>query len=243
MFDKWLRYSYADQKKRQHRLARLALSIVLFFVVSTLFSHFLLETVRVENSTMAPGLERGDRLFVLKWGFLSSGSASRASIPNLRRGELVLVSRESRILEKTGPLYSLFRTVVRFFTAQRLDPAGPDARVQIKRVVGMPGDELSMQDSVCRIREQGVAYMMTEHELSSTSYDLTTLPVPEGWSSEYPLSQNLDPVMVNPGSYFLLSDDRSCANDSRAWGPVEGTALLGKAIFRYWPFDRIGRIH
>jgi signal peptidase I len=47
---------------------------------------------------------------------------------------------------------------------------------------------------------------------------------------------------VPPNQYFVLGDHRSQSSDSRAWGYVPAENIYGKAVFVYWPLDRIGRL-
>jgi signal peptidase I len=49
--------------------------------------------------------------------------------------------------------------------------------------------------------------------------------------------------VVPPDDYFVLGDHRSSSNDSRVWGFVDRREIYGKAVFVYWPLDRIGRVH
>jgi signal peptidase I len=92
----------------------------------------------------------------------------------------------------------------------------------IKRVVGLPGD-------VVRI-DRGLVYVNDRR--------LREPYVP----SEYRDPQSLSPIVVPQDNYFVLGDHRSSSNDSRAWGTVPRKDIYGKAVFVYWPLDKLGRI-
>ncbi len=50
------------------------------------------------------------------------------------------------------------------------------------------------------------------------------------------------PVTVPSGELFVLGDNRNSSYDSHSWGPLDATRVIGRADFRYWPFDRLGPI-
>ncbi len=47
-------------------------------------------------------------------------------------------------------------------------------------------------------------------------------------------------IVIPPGHYFMMGDNRGASDDSREWGPVPEDWIIGEAFFTYWPPDRIG---
>ncbi|MFN3325352.1 MAG: signal peptidase I [Bryobacteraceae bacterium] len=99
---------------------------------------------------------------------------------------------------------------------------GDPTKSYIKRVIGVPGD-------IVEIREGSV---LVNGRLLREDY------VPE----EYRDSQSMPPATVAPDHYFVLGDHRNSSNDSRSWGPVPRRYVYGKAVFIYWPIEKMGLI-
>jgi signal peptidase I len=92
----------------------------------------------------------------------------------------------------------------------------------IKRVIGLAGDRIRIED--------GAVY-------------LNGKPLAEDYVPLAYADQRSTPETVVPAnSYFLLGDHRTMSNDSRDFGPVEAEFIYGKAVFGYWPMDRMGRV-
>jgi signal peptidase I len=92
----------------------------------------------------------------------------------------------------------------------------------IKRVMGIPGDEVEIRE--------GVVY------INGSRIDEPYL------SPEYRDYRSFSKVVVPFGQYFVLGDHRSSSNDSRHWGFVAHDLIYGKAIFSYWPIPRLGPV-
>jgi signal peptidase I len=93
----------------------------------------------------------------------------------------------------------------------------------IKRVIGLPGDRVEIDD--------GTVYV--------NGKQLDEPYVPDDFRDR----QSLTERMVPPDSYFVLGDHRSSSNDSRSWGTVDRRYIYGKAVFVYWPIEKMGRVH
>jgi signal peptidase I len=116
-----------------------------------------------------------------------------------------------------GPSYDHGATVERSCSRPT---AAPAHETYIKRVVGMPGDRIEIRDGHV-IRNGRPA----NEPFAASCAD----PV-----------CNLAAIVVAPGEYFLMGDNRGDSNDSRFWGPVPRSWIIGKAVATYWPPDRIG---
>jgi len=92
----------------------------------------------------------------------------------------------------------------------------------IKRVIGMAGDRIRI--------DGGLVYVNGE------ALDETYVP------AEYTDSRSYPEITVPANSYFVLGDHRSMSNDSRDFGSVDQSFIYGKAVFGYWPMDKLGRV-
>lgn len=240
MFDKWRKYSYVAQKQRRLHLFKALIWLFVSFLCFSVIGSLFVSTVVMENATMEPGILKGERFVVSPFPYGARLPVFSFRMPGLgapSRGDLVVLERST---SKISGFHRFANAIVRFFTGQRLS-GKLSASSSLKRVVGVPGDTLSMEDHVIRVKPLGDAYGLTEFELTSRAYDIAVPKLPEKWSSEFPFSGNMDPIVLAAGEYFLVSDDRSASNDSRVWGPVSVDSIVAKVMLRYWPLSRFGR--
>lgn len=101
----------------------------------------------------------------------------------------------------------------------------------VKRVVGMPGDMVSVERG--RVLINGKA--LREPYVSADA-DCLTNANPNS-DCNFPT-----PIRIAPGHYFMMGDNRNAGSsfDSRFWGPIPERAIVGSAVFTYWPPGRIG---
>jgi signal peptidase I len=92
----------------------------------------------------------------------------------------------------------------------------------IKRVIGLAGD---------RIRIESGEVFVNGEELEEDY-------VPAAYADQ----RSYPETVVPANSYFVLGDHRTMSNDSRDFGPVSIGYIYGKAVFGYWPMDKMGRV-
>ena len=96
----------------------------------------------------------------------------------------------------------------------------------VKRIIGLPGETVTIEDAKVYIGEEEILleepYLKDEWRIDN-----------DGYSFEIP-----------EGSYLVLGDNRNNSKDSRYWKNTYVTEekILGKTVFRYWPFDRFGKL-
>jgi signal peptidase I len=97
---------------------------------------------------------------------------------------------------------------------------GDPTKSYIKRVIGVPGDRVEVREGTVYINGR---------------------PLEEDYvPPQFRDSSSMTARTVPPDQYFVLGDHRSSSNDSRAWGMVPRRYIYGKAVFIYWPFDKMG---
>ena len=129
--------------------------------------------------------------------------------PNLHQGQFLVVNR---LAYRLGAIQRGDIVVFHYPNAPRRD--------LIKRVVGLPGDELEIQRGHVWINGQALdePYVV---EPGAYSHPRTT---------------------IEPDHVFVLGDNRNNSNDSRRWGSLPIHSLVGKAVFCYWPPTNFGPV-
>lgn len=150
--------------------------------ISFFFIIFLYEPVKVEGTSMLPGLQDQERIFINKFVYRWEP---------ISRGDIV-VFRYPRDTSKSF----------------------------IKRVIAVGGDRV--------VIDKGRVYL--NGQLLREPY------VPR----EFADTRSTTEIVVPPGEFFVLGDHRSMSDDSRDFGPVDDGFITGKAVFVYWPVDKLG---
>jgi len=175
-------------------------------------------------------------LTVLVKGFLIQAFfiPSRSMEPTLEVGDRVVVNRLAyRVGEPAhGDVVVFLRPIgtgdapqngplswVRRAVAQGLGGTPPGSEDLIKRVVGLPGDTVEGRNG--RLWRNG-------HR------------IPEPYLAGKGFTSDFDPVLIKPGYYWVMGDNREDSADSRVFGQVPRSTLVGRAVLTVWPFTHLG---
>lgn len=99
-----------------------------------------------------------------------------------------------------------------------LDEAYDNEKI-IKRVIGMPGETVSIKNDKIYINGKIID--------NSFAYGTTS---------------DVDKIELGEDEYFILGDNRLISKDSRYFGPVTKGEIIGKVVFRLFPFNKIGTV-
>jgi signal peptidase I len=159
----------------------------------------------------------GVRTYVAQMFYIPSGSM----LPTLQVGDRIVVDKLSY------HLHDIHRGDVVVFRRPPLERA--DYSDLVKRVIGLPGDTIASVGGRVYIDGKPLA----EPWLPRPEPVTTPSPVPEAFSLNHPYT-------VPAGEYFVMGDNRTDSEDSRYFGPIPASLVVGKMAFVVWPLDDTG---
>lgn len=213
---------WAPQRVKEQKeplLVEYARSFFPIILVVLVIRSFIAEPFRIPSGSMLPTLHVGDFILVNKFAY-----GIRLPVLN------------SKILE-TGEPERGDVVVFRY-------PKNPNVDY-IKRVIGLPGDKIGYFNKTVYINDEMVA-----QEVKQKDVELLTLISARNELRYENLAGAGHDILVDPerrlvegetvvpeGEYFVMGDNRDNSNDSRFWGTVPETNLVGKAFFIWMSWD------
>jgi signal peptidase I len=201
--------------KLKEWIKSVAIAVAIFLVVRT----FLIEGFRIPSGSMENTLLIGDWLFVNKALYGAEIPFTGVHLPAVRgprRNDLVI-----------------FKSVEE-----------PRLTV-VKRLVGMPGDTLSMEDNRLAVngRPADEPWVIRTDPLADHED-----PKMRAWQVHYlagdrdtavyrPTLKNWGPIVVPPDSFFVMGDNRDSSYDSRYWGFLGRDRVRGRPLIIYYSYD------
>ncbi len=236
------RLSYKDRRSHQQQRLRAFVFILIIAVLYILLTTYFISPWVLQSKAMEPALISGARVLVVPC--LQKTSQGQLENPP-RRGDIVAI-RPPYIPETPWHL-SLLNSIVRLITLQKLSFSKPfrhiwENEIIFKRVIGIPGDTIRMEGSLSYVKQKGEERFLSEFERSGLGYDIAERTLPAGWNEDMPLSGKSKIILLDSNQYFVLGDNRNGSNDSSYWGPIDESAIHGRAVFVYWPIKSVGKL-
>ena len=207
-------------------------TLIYALIIAIIIRSLIIQPFYIPSSSMEPSLLVGDRIFVTKYSYGYSKHSFPFS-PSIFKGR-ILSNKPER-----GDIV-VFKT-----------PA--DNRTDyIKRLIGLPGDQVQFLDSNLYINNSEVvkSRLSSSDKIYCGTYDLDVYTfeenLPNGikhksvYLKNFPYD-NSDPFVVPDDHYFFLGDNRDCSKDSRflsSVGYVHKDNLVGKAQFIFFSSDK-----
>jgi signal peptidase I len=204
-------------------LREYAESLLVTVLLALFGTTFVVQAFKIPSQSMDPTLLVGDHLLVNKFIFGGRGQWYDAVLPyrDVRRGDVIVF----KFPFQDHPHY-------------------------VKRVVGMPGDRIKIVDQQVYVNGQQLDEPYAYHD-SIAPYDPFLYNFPPAGPDE--LLSNMQPewadeisshvvggeLVVPPGRYFAMGDNRDHSWDSRYWGFVDRDAIMGRPLVIYWSLESL----
>jgi signal peptidase I len=153
------------------------------------------------------------KTFLLEAFYIPSGSM----IPTLEIGDRILVDKLSY------DLHAVHRGDIIVFRRPPADTGEPHIKDLVKRVIGLPGETIA---------SRGNQVLIDGHVLR------------EPWLRPgTPLGEPIRPQVIPKGEYFVMGDNRADSADSRVFGPIPRSLIVGRVVAIVWPLSQIRFFH
>jgi len=162
-------------------------------------------------------------IFVVSYLFLFQPHQVKGTSmdPNFHNEEFLLTDKLSYRFNEPK------RGEVVIFKAPSTEPCAEDECEYIKRIIGLPGENVKVAGGSIYINNEKLAEPYLDANLKTNSGSYFT----EGKT-----------ILIPEGYYFVSGDNRLHSRDSREFGPIKKEAIVGKALLVYWPINDIGLI-
>jgi signal peptidase I len=204
--------AYAPPEAQRGFVAEWAVTIILLlFGTTNLVQAFVIPTGSMEDTLLI-----GDHLLVDKLAYSPAGAVSKRILPyrDVQRGDII-VFRYPVDIQQTF----------------------------VKRCIGVPGDRIKLVDKQLILNGHAAGEPYVYHKTEYIDSYRDNFPSEPNVHVADAASDMLNnhvidgEVVVPPGFYFAMGDNRDSSLDSRYWGFVPGANIVGKPVIVYWSYD------
>jgi len=198
-------------------LAELVVIVIVALGLAVAIQAFLVKPYEIPSSSMLPTLDINQRILVDRVGMHFSSP---------RLGDIYVFHPPA---SETCASVRQGQNGVGQFSPEACDTpqTQESGQTYVKRLVGLPGDRLSIVDG----------HVIRDGHSEPDAYITTCSGAGAAGECNFPRT-----FTVPPGDYYMMGDNRPDSLDSRYWGPIPRAWLIGEAFATYWPPDRIGSL-
>ncbi len=208
---------HGDDTTLSEYLESLLVTVILALFATT----FILQAFKIPSPSMESTLLVGDHLLVNKFIFGGRGAWYEKILPYrpLERGDIIVFKYPYQ-----------------------------DHTHYVKRVIGLPGDHLKLVDQRVFVNGKLLNEPYVVHDPTApfdplnyafppVGSQLYSSPIIPEWAREIKKHIQGDEIVVPPGHYFAMGDNRDHSSDSRYWGFVDRDAVMGRPFLIYWSVE------
>jgi signal peptidase I len=204
----------ATKKSVASSLFELVVIVASALALALAIQAFIVKPYRIPSGSMAPTLQINQRVLVDRLG-------THFSTPHV--GDIIVFHPPRNYADGCpNPREGENQDGQDEARACDVQERSPSSETFIKRVVALGGDRISIRDG--HVIRNGVQ-----------EKDTYIVPCVGDGACNFPRT-----ITIPRGDYYMMGDNRPDSEDSRFWGPVPKSWIIGKAFFTYWPPGRIG---
>lgn len=196
---------------------------IVFVIVAVIIIRFFIAELRwIPSGSMRPTLLEGDRIVVEKLTKFPNIIKNQRFENEPKRGD-IMIFYPPFVKLKTDPV-SVFSRLTGFFCK---DVA------YIKRVIGLPGEKFEVKKGLNGAYHVYINDKRLDEEYIMSEYDY------------HVCKENMycGPFIIPEDNYFMMGDNRGNSQDSRFWGTLPKDRFIGRAVFTFWPLNRLGTLN
>lgn len=211
-----------EKKKNLKEAIEWVLCILIAVVLALIVRHFVFTPTVVNQESMTPTLLDKERLILNRWAITMKDEIKRGDIitfeaPSVTDPKEAVYNEDFPVAEYSRDESNIFSNFVYYVLEFNKTSF-------IKRVIGVAGDHIEIEDGKVYLNGE----MLEEKYLRN---DLETAEVGKFYD-----------VVVPEGYIFVMGDNRGYSIDSRAFGCIPLDKVESKVAFRFWPFNKFGKV-